>query len=226
MADKTITRRTSARTFTPRRRIGIILVVAALGSLCLAAAPKKKTSRDQWQQPARVVADLGLKDGSVIADVGCGSGYFTFRLGKAVGEKGKVFATEISAKSLKAVADKVKKQNLTNIETVISEPTDTKLAPASVDAALLCNVLHHVPKDKRAALTKNIVRAIRPGGFLFIVGWRSKAKIKHDINRRIPRQDLLKLAADAGLTLDGEFYYLEHQVFLRFRKPTKAAAAG
>lgn len=200
-------------------------VVAAIGPLCLAAAPGKKTGRDQWQQPARVVADLGLGNGSVIADVGCGKGYFTFRLGKAVGEKGKVFATEISAKALKTVANRLKKENLTNIETVMSEPTDTKLTSQSVDAALLCNVLHHVPKDKRLGLTKDIVRAIRPGGFLFIVDWRFKAKIKYDIGRRIPRQELLKLAADAGLTLDAEFYYLEHQVFLRCRKPTRPAPA-
>ncbi len=225
MADKQITRRTSAKRSTPYRRIGIILAVAALGPLYVAAAPTKMTGRNQWQQPARVVADLGLSNGSVIADVGCGTGYFTFRLGKAVGEKGKVFATEINAKSLKAVTDKVKKQNLTNIETVLSEPTDTKLAPASVDAAMLCNVLHHVPKDKRLGLTKDIVRAIRPGGFLFIVDWRLKAKIKHDVGRRIPREELLKLTTDAGLTLDAEFHYLEQQVFLRFRKPTKAAAA-
>ena len=102
MAGKQISKRTSAKGSTLYGRIGIILAAAALGPLYVAAAPRK-AGRDQWQQPARVVADLGLSNGSVIADIGCGRGYFTFRLGKAVGEKGRVFATEISAKSLKAV---------------------------------------------------------------------------------------------------------------------------
>jgi len=209
------------KTFTLRRRIGIVLAATMVPSLCLVADTWKKTSRDQWNQPARVVEDLGLKNGSRIADIGCGRGYFTYRLAKAVGEKGKVYATEISSKALKSVSDRVKKDKLANIEPVLSGPTDTKLKSSSVDAALLCNVLHHVPKDKRAALTKDIVRAIRPGGFLFIIDWHVKARVPYDKGRRIPRDDLLKLAKDAGLTLDAEFHYLTHQVFFRCRKPKK-----
>jgi ubiquinone/menaquinone biosynthesis C-methylase UbiE len=199
------------------RRTAILLSVILAVSSCVAAP--RKDDRDEWQQPGRVVADLGLTAGSRIADVGCGKGYFTFRLGKAVGEKGKVFATEISAKALKTVADRVKKEKLTNVEPVVSEPTNTKLEANSVDAAVLCNVLHHVPKDKRAGLTKDVARAIKPGGFLYILDWRVDAKVKHDPNRRIPRKDLVKLATDIGLVLDAEYHYLKHQVFLRFRKP-------
>ena len=124
-------------------------------------------------------------------------------------------------KTLKAVSDRVAKEKLTNIETVLSDPTDTKLADESVDSVVIVNVLHHVPKDKRAPLVKDIVESIRPGGYLFIVDWRLKAKIKHDIGRRIPRDDLVKLATDTGLKLDAEFHYLVHQVFLRFRKAGK-----
>lgn len=185
------------------------------------AAPKKE-SRDKWQQPARVMADLGLKSGMKVADIGCGRGFFTYRLAKAVGEKGRVFATEISAKAIKSVADKVKRDKITNIEPVISEPTKTKLASESVDAAVICLVLHHVPKNLRAPLTKDIARAIRPGGYLYILDWRVNADIKHDKDRRIPREGLIKLATDAGLVLDAEFHYLKNQVFLRLRKPTKA----
>ena len=207
------------RALDQRRCVSILLAAAVLPGLCLGA--RRGDSRDQWQQRDRVVADLGLKNGSRIADIGCGRGYFTFHLAKAVGEKGKVFATEISSKALKTVSDRVKKEDLANIEPVVSDPTDTKLATDSLDAAFICNVYHHVPKDQRAALSKDIVRAIKPGGFLFIVDWRMDAKSKHDIGRRIPRDDLVKLAKDAGLTLDAEFYYLEHQVYLRCRKPDK-----
>ena len=193
--------------------------MAVLPGLCLAA--RRRDSRDQWQQRDRVVADLGLKDGSRIADIGCGRGYFTFHLAKAVGKKGKVFATEISSGALKAVSERVKKENLANVEPVLSNPTDTKLATDSLDAAFICNVYHHVSKEHRAALSRDIVRALKPGGSLFIVDWRVDAKIKYDIGRRIPRDDLVKFAKDAGLTLDAEFYYLEHQVYLRCRKPDK-----
>jgi len=200
------------------RCVSLALAIAA-AHLCVAASGKE--SRDAWQQPARVVEDLGLKDGSHIADVGCGRGYFTFRLGKAAGPKGKVFAVDINAKVLKAVSDRVKRDKLANIETVLSQPTDTKLKSESLDSALLANVLHHVPKNIRPGLVKDTVRALKPGGYLFIVDWRFKAKIRQDIGRRIPRDDLVKLATDAGLKLDAEFYYLQHQLFLRWRKPAK-----
>lgn len=204
-----------------RLRWCVGLVVIGLVWGVSGAAPKKE-SRDKWQQPARVMADLGLKSGMKVADIGCGRGFFTYRLAKAVGEKGRVFATEISAKAIKSVADKVKRDKITNIEPVISEPTKTKLASESVDAAVICLVLHHVPKNLRAPLTKDIARAIRPGGYLYILDWRVNADIKHDKDRRIPREGLIKLATDAGLVLDAEFHYLKNQVFLRLRKPTKA----
>ena len=176
-------------------------------------------NRDAWQQPDRVVADLNLGSGAVVADVGAGRGYFTFRLAAAVGEKGKVFATDIDTKALAAVKEQAEKQKVKNVETVPGEPTNTKLAPASVDAALLCDVLHHVPEDQRAALVQNVAAAIKPGGFLFIVDWRDKPEVPFDRGRHIPLKNLVKLATDAGLVLDAEFHYLKHQVFLRFRKP-------
>jgi ubiquinone/menaquinone biosynthesis C-methylase UbiE len=204
-----------------RRFVGLaasVLLAGACGCPA-AAAERRRAGRDSWQQPKRVVADLSLRAGSVIADVGAGRGYFTFRLAEAVGEAGKVCATEISAKSLKSITDRAKREKASNIECVLSEATDTKLKDASCDAAILCNVLHHVPKAQRPALSRDIVRALKPGGFFYIVDWREDAKIKHDLNRRIPRDELLKLAKDAGLSLDAEYHYLVHQVFLRFRKP-------
>jgi ubiquinone/menaquinone biosynthesis C-methylase UbiE len=201
------------------RQVTVLLLSIALGtSLCAAAKP---SGRDAWQQPARVVADLGLTAGSRVADIGCGRGYLTFRLAKAVGKEGKVFATEISEKSLKSVADRAKNDKLSHVEPVLSAPTDTKLEPACVDAAIICNVLHHVPKDQRPALAKSIAKAIKPGGFFYICDWRVDAKIQYDKGRRIPRTELVKLATDAGLPLDAEYHYLVHQVFLRFRKPPK-----
>jgi len=196
-------------------------VLAPMALPVLAAAPPRE-NRDEWQQPDRVLADLALKPGQTVADVGAGSGYFTFRLAKAVGDAGKAIATEIAEKALKAVSDRAAKENVRTVETLLGEPTDTKLAPASVDAVLVCDVLHHVPVAQRLALMQNVVRALKPGALLSIIDWRVDATISHDRDRRIPREDLVKLAQDAGLVFDAEFHYLKHQVFLRFRKPPAA----
>ena len=201
-----------------RLPVSILLAVVLATAVC-AAAEKKGESRDTWQQPDRVVKDLGLKPGEVVADIGCGSGYFTFRLAKAVGADGKVYAEDISDKALKSLKDRVEREKLTNIAVVKGDATDIKIPAAACDAAILVNVLHHVPKENRLGLTKDVARALKPGGRLFIIDWQVDAKIKHDLNRRIPKDQLLALGKDAGLVLDSEFDYLEHQVFFRFTKP-------
>jgi predicted methyltransferase len=129
--------------------------------------------------------------------------------------------TEAAQASGQAVAerDQAVKDNVRQVETVPGEPTDTKLAPESVDAALVCDVLHHVPADLRPGLLKNVAAAVKPGGFLFIVDWRVDSTLSYDRDRRIPRDDLLNVATAAGFVFDAEFHYLKHQVFLRFRKP-------
>ena len=202
--------------FDLRSTIGMLIVLVFSASLSIAAP---MTGRDSWQQPDRVVTDLNLKSGTSVADIGCGSGYFTFRLAKAIGETGRVYATEISEKALKPVADRVARDKVANVVCVLSDPTDTKLKADSLDAAFIANVLHHVPADARAALVKNIVKAVKPGGFFFLVDWRVDAKVKNDPNNRIPKEDLIKLVTGAGLDLDAEFFYLTNQVFLRFIKP-------
>jgi ubiquinone/menaquinone biosynthesis C-methylase UbiE len=191
-----------------------------LGVLLAAGASQAQGARDEWQQPDRVVTDLNLRSGASVADVGCGNGYFTFRLAKAVGESGKVFATDIAAKALKSVSQRAEKERLGNIEAVLSEPTETKLKAASVEAALLSDVLHHVPAEQRLPLVRSIVQALKPGGVLFVIDWRKSHEVRQDpYDRLIPLEDLVKLGKDAGLTLDAEFHYLKFQVFLRFRKP-------
>jgi ubiquinone/menaquinone biosynthesis C-methylase UbiE len=202
-------------------RASHVFRVTAVTLVFLAAGPAQaQGARDEWQQPDRVVTDLNLRSGASVADVGCGTGYFTFRLAKAVGESGKVFATDIDAKALKSVSQRAEKEHLGNIEAVLSEPTETKLKAGSVEAALLSDVLHHVPAEQRLPLVRSIVQALKPGGLLFVIDWRKSHEVKQDpYDRLIPLEDLVKLGKDAGLTLDAEFHYLKLQVFLRFRKP-------
>jgi ubiquinone/menaquinone biosynthesis C-methylase UbiE len=178
--------------------------------------------RDKWQQPDRVMADLNVRPGTTIADVGCGAGYFVFRLAKAVGESGKVLAADIDKGALKAVRARAEKEHLTQVETVPGEPTDPKLRPKSADAVLLCDVLHEVPAEQRQPLVQSTVRAIKPGGFLFLIDYRKSREVTFDpYEKLIPREDLVKMATRAGLVLDAEFHYLKFQVFLRFRKPVQ-----
>ena len=185
---------------------------------CLSIASAE--NRDEWQQPDRVLADLGLHAGMTVADVGCGKGYFTFRLAPVVGERGRVYAADIDKEALADLGKKIAKEKLGNIEIVQSEATNTKLTADSCDVALICNVIHEATPSDRPALVQDVARALKQNGCLYLIDWKKSHDVTFDpYEKLIPRDDLLKLAADAGLTLDAEFHYLKYQVFFRFRKP-------
>ncbi len=202
-----------------RRRLRAALLPACL--LWAVGPAAAQGSREQWQQPDRVMADLGLWAGQYVADVGCGKGYFTFRLARAVGDSGKVFAVDVDAEALEAVRLQAEAKAVAKVEIVQSEATDTRLESASADAVFLCDVLHEVPAENRAPLVQDIVRVLKPGGFLFLLDYRQSHDVPFDpYEKLIPREDLVKLCEDAGLSLDAEFHYLRYQVFLRWRKPS------
>jgi len=200
-----------------RHRLSSVLILALLVASVWAFAE----DRDDWQQPDRVLADMSLGPGRVVADVGCGHGYFTFRLAQAVGDQGHVCAADIDREAVADVRERAKREHLANVEAIVSEPTDTKLTSGSLDAALICNVLHEAAPEQRLPLMRDIVRALKPGACLYLIDWRQSHDVTADpYDELIPRDDLLKLCADSGLTLDAEYHYLKLQVFLRLRKPT------
>jgi ubiquinone/menaquinone biosynthesis C-methylase UbiE len=195
-----------------------------LGAMCLILCCTFVSAEDRndWQQPDRVMSDLGMKPGTRVADIGCGEGYFTFPLAGAVGRQGHVFALDIDAGTLASLKKQADQQRLTNVTVVVSEAVDTRLPSECVDAVLVCDVLHEVPEAQRLPLLQSAVRALKPGGFLYLIDYRKSRDVKFDpYEKLIPRDELIRICSDAGLRLDAEFHYLKYQVFLRFQKVTK-----
>jgi ubiquinone/menaquinone biosynthesis C-methylase UbiE len=200
------------------RRYGV------LGAICLILSCTFVSAEDRndWQQPDRVMSDLGMKPGTRVADIGCGEGYFTLRLARAVGPQGLVFAVDINARALAALKKQADQQLLNNVTVVVSESTDTRLPAGCVDVLLVCDVLHEMPEAQRLPLVQSAVRALRPGGFLYLIDYRKSRDVKFDpYERLIPRDELVRICTDAGLRLDAEFHYLKYQVFFRFQKTMK-----
>jgi arsenite methyltransferase len=193
----------------------------ALGAVLLLIVPAVLAeNRDQWQQPDRVLTDVRLEPTARVADVGCGGGYFTFRLARAVGLAGRVIAVDVSAEALKALSERTQKEGRANIEVQRSSPQALGFAPATLDAAFFCNVHHEMVPADRLPLMQDVARALKPGGMLYLIDWRKSHDVTFDpYEKLIPREGLLELGARAGLVLDAEFHYLKYQVFLRFRKP-------
>ena len=200
------------------------MLYGVLGAICLILSCTFVSAEDRndWQQPDRVMSDLGMKPGTRVADIGCGEGYFTLQLARAVGPQGLVFAVDINTRALAALKKQADQQLLTNVTVVVSESTDTRLPVESVDVLLISDVLHEVPEMQRLPLVQSAVRALRPGGFLYLIDYRKSRDVTFDpYEKLIPRDELVKICTDAGLRLDAEFHYLKYQVFLRFQKTMK-----
>ena len=203
-------------------RLASVLCVLALLFAASSTVAAGRGRRDNWQQPHRVLEDLNLEPGLKVADVGCGRGYFTFPIAKEVGENGQVLAVDISEKAVRSVRQRAKREKLEYVKAEKSDPEDAKLPPGKMDAALLCLVLHHASEDDREPLVKSITEGLKPGGYLFVLDFRKVKNPRfHTYERLVSTEAVIELAKEAGLSLDAEYHYLEHQYFLRFRKPEK-----
>jgi predicted methyltransferase len=100
--------------------------------------------RDAYQKPHEVLAALNLKPGEVIADIGAGSGYFSFRLGHHVGAKGKVYAVDVSPDMIRHINRRIRELKANNIVSILAEPDDPLLPERSVNRFFICDVWHHV----------------------------------------------------------------------------------
>jgi len=129
-----------------------------------------RPEREKEERPAQLMKALKLKAGATVADIGAGSGYFTFRLAEEVGPKGKVYAVDIQKEMLDVIRRRTKARKLTNVEPVLGTLTDPKLPADSVDLILMVDVYHEFSHPFE--MTEAMVKALKPGGRLVFVEYR------------------------------------------------------
>src|SRR5512132_657789 len=99
--------------------------------------------REEWQQPIRIMDALGIGDGSVVADLGAGSGWFTIRLASRVGPNGKVFAEDIQRPMIQAINVRLESLGIKNVHTVLGTASNPAL-PVPLDAVLIVDAYHEM----------------------------------------------------------------------------------
>lgn len=132
------------------------------------------TAQKKPDRAKHVLEVLQVKEGHVVADIGCGSGWLSEAVAKAVGPKGKVYAVDINKKSILAV----EKRGIPNVVPIHSVPDDVLLPEDSLDTAFLHDVACHVARKARKAFYASIAKALKPGGSLVIFGHHGGAE-KH-----------------------------------------------
>jgi predicted methyltransferase len=128
--------------------------------------------RSQWQKPEQIMDALNIADGSKVADIGAGSGWFTVRLAQRVGPKGLVYAQDVQKQMLEATRRRVQREGLRNIETRLGVGTSPNLPTAALDAVLAVDTYPEVDVDDRVAFLKNLAAALKPAGRLGIINYK------------------------------------------------------
>jgi ubiquinone/menaquinone biosynthesis C-methylase UbiE len=125
--------------------------------------------RFYWQMPNRVIEEIGIEQGMVVADVGSGNGYFTLRIANQVGSTGKVYASDIDKHALQILEENASEAGFQNIG-IISGREDNPLLPVGkIDLVLMVNVIHLI--DDIKTFLANIRPSLTENGVLIIVQW-------------------------------------------------------
>ena len=123
--------------------------------------------RDQWQRTDDILDDLKVADGSAVADIAAGGGWFSVRLARRVGPAGIVYAEEIQSSMIESISLRIRRENLTNIKPVLGTPTDPGLPRNALDAVLIVNAFNDI--DAPVPLLDNIRQALKDRGLFGVV---------------------------------------------------------
>jgi len=171
--------------------------------------------RDVYQKPDEVIRALGLREGETVADIGAGSGYFTFRLAPPVGDKGRIYAVDTSPDMILHMNQRIRDLKLKNIVTVLSPPDDPLLIDGSINRFFICDTWHHIQNQAQyLALMKKM---LKPGGQVIMIDFQKKElPLGAPMEMKIAREDLVQQMESNGFKLAEEHTFLPYQYFLIF----------
>jgi arsenite methyltransferase len=177
---------------TPQPRHGGLFPPIDLGLL-------ERPDRALWQKPDQIMDAVNVADGSTVADIGAGAGWFTMRLAQRVGPKGLVYAQDVQRLMLDAIKRRVLREGLQNVQTRQAHGSDPNLPARALDAILMVDAYQEV--ENRVAYLRNLARALKPTGRIGIVNWKPGrgGPGPERPNERVERSVVEADAAAAGL---------------------------
>ena len=168
-------------------------------ALSLLEAP----DRDQWQKPEQIMDSLRIAEGSVVADLGAGGGWFSAQLSRRVGPNGLVYAQDIQPAMLDVIERRKARENLRNVTPVLGTANDPRL-PSGIDAALIVDVYREmeIPPADPVMVLRRVAESLKPDGRIGVVdfhpgdGGPGPAR-----DQRVNPEAVIEAAAAAGLVL-------------------------
>ncbi|MBB1284556.1 class I SAM-dependent methyltransferase [Flavisolibacter sp. BT320] len=176
----------------------------------------ERSSRQQEEDADAAIAALPLRPGSTVADVGAGSGYYTFRIARRV-RQGRVYAVEVQDEFVASLQARAEREGASNVTVIRGSDQEPNLPDSSIDLAIMVDVYHELayPKEMLVALHK----ALRPDGKLLLLEYRAEdpsipIKALHKLSVAQAQKEL----AASGFVLAEYKQFLPIQHYLLFRK--------
>lgn len=184
-----------------------------------------REEREREERCSLMWANLGVKPGMTVCDMGCGNGFHAIQMAKMVGEKGKVLGVDIQPEMLELLKQRAVREEVTNVEPVLGTLLDPKLPAGKIDMVLCVDVYHEFshPEQMLAAIRKSLA----PRGLLVLVEFRAEdpdvpIKPEHKMSKR---QVLKELGAN-GFRLAKAFDRLPWQHMMFFARDDEGGKNG
>jgi ubiquinone/menaquinone biosynthesis C-methylase UbiE len=132
----------------------------------------ERIDRDEEEGTDRMVEALNFREGEVVADIGCGTGYVSRKISKKVGATGRIYGVDIQQEMLDLLAKRMAMFRITNVQPVRGEITDPKVPPASCDTMIMVDVYHEF--DHPYEMIENMIAGLKPGGRIVFVEYRGE----------------------------------------------------
>ena len=177
----------------------------------------ERPSREVTEQPQQVIDALDLKLTHVVADIGAGTGYFSFRISPKV-PQGKVLAVDIQPEMIDIMNFLKKENNITNVEPILGSVTNSNLPDDTVDLALMVDAYHEFEYPRE--VMEGVVRSLKPGGRVVLVEYRREnplipIKALHKMSQNQARKEMKAV----GLRWRETKNFLPQQHLMVFEKP-------
>ena len=178
----------------------------------------ERDGREKAENPQAVVEHLDLEQTDTIADLGTGTGYFTFRIADLV-PQGKIYAVDIQPEMLDVVSHIKKENNITNVETILGTEDNPNLPENSVDLALMVDAYHEFAYPRE--MMSNLYDALKPGGRVVLVEYRKEnpmimIKPLHKMSQKQVKKEMKAVNLKYLKTQQ----FLPEQHFMVFQKPS------
>jgi ubiquinone/menaquinone biosynthesis C-methylase UbiE len=167
--------------------------------------------RRRWQDPERILGEIGLKPGLVFMDIGCGGGFFTLPAARLVGAVGRVYGVDSNPRVINDLRARAVSEGLANVELVEARAEDTVLCRACADIVFFGIVLHDF--EDASQVLKNARTILKPSGKLVNLDWDKNAPVGPPPHIRFDKAKASRLIEAAGFVIEsvedsGPYHYL------------------